>query len=60
MKYEDDLYGKTFAVIGIVEEHLKFDHKEWVKLKFQNGSSIVINVKYCKEIDDTINRKSDK
>lgn len=60
MKYEDDLYGKTFVVIGIVEEHLKFDQKEWIKLKFPGGSSIVIDVKHCKEYDDTTNRKSDK
>ena len=52
-KYEDDLYGKKFIVIGVVEEHLKFDQKEWIKLKFPNGSSIVIDVKLCKEIKDS-------
>lgn len=50
MRYADDLYGKTFAVVGVVEEHLKLDGNEWVVLRLPNNTTIEINIKHCKEV----------
>jgi hypothetical protein len=49
-----NLFGKKMTIVGTVEEHLVMEskNKEWVKLTFPNGSSIVIDVKYCKEVDE--------
>jgi hypothetical protein len=58
---KENLFGKKMTIVGIVEEHLTLESKskEWVKLKFPNGSSIVIDIKYCKEVKDE-NRKTGK
>lgn len=51
MKYDDDLYSKSFSITGIVEEHLKLDGKEWIKLRFPDNATIVINLRHCKEVN---------
>jgi hypothetical protein len=51
-QYKDDLYGKEFTITGIVEEHLKYASQEWVKLRFDDGSTHLINLKYCEEVKD--------
>lgn len=60
MQYKDDLYGKKFAVIGIVEEHLKLNNNEWVVLRLPDDRKIEINIRHCRLIDDTSNNKSSK
>lgn len=50
MKHDENLTGKSMMVVGVVEEHLKFNDNEWVKLRFPDGSFIEINVRHCKEI----------
>lgn len=56
MKKEIDLYGKSFAIVGIVEEHLQFHENEWIKLRFPDNSTIVINLKHCKEVEQKVDK----
>lgn len=49
-----NLFGKKMTIVGVVEEHLVMESKskEWVKLRFPNGSTIVIDIKHCKEVKE--------
>lgn len=57
-----NLFGKKMTIVGVVEEHLTMESKnqEWVKLTFPNGSSIVIDVKHCKEVNERSEGDSNK
>jgi len=59
MKYENDLYGKSFMIVGVVEEHLKLNDNEWIKLRFPDGATITINIKHCKEVQDERKKSHD-
>jgi hypothetical protein len=52
MEKTDDLMGKSFSIIGVVEEDLQLNDKRWIKLRFPDNATIVINVKYCKEVKE--------
>jgi hypothetical protein len=56
----ENLFGKHFIVMGVVEEHLSLGENNWIKLRLPDNSSIMINVIHCKEINDHDNGKSSK
>jgi hypothetical protein len=60
MEKTDDLMGKSFSIIGVVEEDLKLNDNRWVKLRLENNGVIVINIKHCKEVKEVKEVKEGK
>ena len=46
-------------IVGVVEEHLKLNDNEWIKLRFPDGATITINIKHCKEVQDERKKSHD-